>query len=45
MDRTTKALLAIVAAGLWTNVAIPLFHPTLHLSSIANGTCTNRKIC
>jgi hypothetical protein len=56
---TDKALLMIVAAGLWINIAIPLFHPTganaqndqelnkivLHVSSIANGTCTNRRIC
>ena len=59
MDRASKVLLMIVAAGLWINIAVPFFRPVaanaqydqelnkivLHISSIANGNCTNRKIC
>jgi hypothetical protein len=60
-DRTTKLLLAVIAAGLWLNVTAALIRPTpakaqdavesliremeIHLRWIANGNCSNRKIC
>jgi hypothetical protein len=62
-DRTTKTLLAVIALGLWANLAVSLFRPTVAVaakgsniesdvssiesavSSIANGTCTNSKMC
>jgi hypothetical protein len=53
MDKTTKTLLAIIAAALWLNLAMPLFRPAnaasdmiqTYLAAIYNGTCINRKIC
>ena len=27
MDRTTKILLAVIAAGLWTNIGVSVFRP------------------
>jgi hypothetical protein len=55
-DRTTKTLLAIIAIGLWANLAWPIFQPRIaaaqnistiehDLHNIYNGTCTNSKIC
>jgi hypothetical protein len=57
MDNFTKLLLALVAAGLWANVAIELIRPAYaqdanllrniesELGKISRGTCTNSKIC
>jgi hypothetical protein len=56
-DKTTKILLATIAAGLWANVIAPAVHaqnygPADPLTTIArdvhalaNGNCTNGKIC
>lgn len=53
MDKTAKFLLAAIAAGLWLNLAIPLFSPanaltdmiSVYVAAIYNGTCVNHKIC
>lgn len=54
MDRITKLLLAVIAGGLWANLAIPLLNPVaskaqasmeLYVAAIYNGTCPNHKIC
>jgi hypothetical protein len=59
MDRTTKILMMVVAAGLWTNIGVSLLRPSSakadaeqypgriynSVAAIANGACTNRKIC
>jgi hypothetical protein len=60
MDKTSKAILAVIAAGLWANAAVTMLKPTLahaqdagpilyqiqtSVMSIANGVCTNRKLC
>jgi hypothetical protein len=56
MDRTTKVLLAMIAAGLWANAAAPLIQKAradsavLHyieedLARIADGKCANKKLC
>ena len=54
MDRMTKLLLALIAAGLWMNLAVPMLKPTgvsaqgameMYVAAIYNGTCVNRKIC
>jgi hypothetical protein len=56
MDRTTKVLLGLIAAGLWANVVAaqlrPAFAQDVDLSTIeddlhriARGTCLNSKIC
>ena len=53
MDRTTKLLLAAIALGLWANAVATVVRPAradsntveMYISSIANGTCINRKIC
>lgn len=56
-DRSTKILLAAIAAGLWLNAATALIRPavaqdsnTLHsiardVSAIAMGVCVNGKLC
>lgn len=56
-ERTTKALLAAIALGLWANLALSVFETRMqaqagdlggverYLRQIANGTCTNSKIC
>ena len=56
IDRTTKALLALIAIGLFLNVFVPLLQPTVvnaqdtssierDVRNIANGICLNIKIC
>ena len=31
MDRTTKILLSVIAAGLWANIAVSIFRPVAAL--------------
>lgn len=53
IDRSTKIILVIIAAGLWGNIAAPIFRPTaamadqmeMYVAAIYNGTCVNHKIC
>ena len=56
IDRTTKALLALIAIGLFLNVFVPLLQPPVvnaqdtsgierYVRLIANGLCLNDKIC
>lgn len=56
-DKTTKVLLALIAIGLFANVASTAIHPAFaqvdsylstiasRLGSIQNGNCNNSKIC
>jgi len=57
MDKATKFILAMIAIGLWANVAVTSLKPARatpfsdltnieeHLSAIYNGHCPNRKLC
>jgi hypothetical protein len=56
IDRTTKALLALIAVGLFLNVFVPLVQPPVvnaqntmmietYLGGIYSGVCINTKIC
>lgn len=53
IDKTTKLLLAAIAAGLWANVfaaparaqADPWLSIARDVSAIANGTCGNQALC
>lgn len=60
MDKTTKCLLAAIAAGLFANAIVradagpkadyivtgdELRSIAAAIESIANGTCSNRKLC
>lgn len=55
MDRFTKFLLALIAAGLWANVAVRpagaqaprdlVFTVDNAILAIANGQCANRVLC
>jgi len=57
MDKATKFILAMIAAGLWANIAIVLLKPARasplseltsidqHLSAIYSGSCLNHKLC
>lgn len=55
-DRSTKILLAVIAAGLWANVVALQVRPATadasllrsidnHLANLTIGTCINRKLC
>ena len=56
IDRTTKALLLVIALGVWFNTAVQWLQPRalqaqtpnmleFYVRQIATGTCTNFKIC
>lgn len=53
VDRYTKIILGLIAAGLWANIAAPIFRSTpaladqleMYVAAIYNGTCVNHKIC
>lgn len=53
IDRSSKIILIVIAAGLWANIAAPIFRPTvamadqmeMYVAAIYNGTCVNHKIC
>lgn len=55
-DKTTKILLAIIAAGLWLNAATVLIRPALaqdpsitnlarDFHTVVQGQCPNQKLC
>ncbi len=41
-DRTTKALLALIALGLWLNAVAPLFHPARTVRASGKITCDGK---
>jgi len=56
IDRTTKALLLVIALGVWFNTAVQWLQPhalqaqtpnmiEFYVRQIATGVCTNHKIC
>jgi len=57
MDSIAKLLLAVIALGLWANVAVRTVGPAMAdddshvrqiqniIENIAKGTCNNHKIC
>lgn len=52
MDRTTKILLAAIAAGLFANAVRPAVAQSIEISevartlrSIADGSCANTTLC
>jgi hypothetical protein len=53
MDKTTKIILALIAAGLWANIIAPAAHAqdaalasiAQNISAIASGICTNHTLC
>lgn len=57
LDRSTKILLAAIAAGLWLNAATTLIRPAAaqdtsalrsiarDITSITTGICANQKLC
>jgi hypothetical protein len=56
IDKLTKSILAAIAIALWVIAMNPWFHPVSvsaqddssienYVRQIANGTCTNSKIC
>lgn len=55
-DKTTKILLAILAAGLWLNAATVLIRPAMaqdpsitnlarDFHTVVQGQCPNQKLC